>query len=94
LPFLQNYFGILKTFQERITFTIEDNSTIEISSNSGKYALAYAPGEISKSVNLEDPSVTLPADVLATAISKTIFAAGNDDLRPVMSGFFNSLQKV
>jgi DNA polymerase-3 subunit beta len=28
----------------------------------------------------EDPSVTLvPADVLATAISKTIFAAGNDD---------------
>jgi DNA polymerase-3 subunit beta len=38
---------------------------------------------------LEDPSVTLvPADVLATAISKTIFAAGNDDLRPVMSGVF------
>jgi DNA polymerase-3 subunit beta len=29
----------------------------------------------------------VPADVLATAISKTIFAAGNDDLRPVMSGF-------
>jgi DNA polymerase III sliding clamp (beta) subunit (PCNA family) len=28
----------------------------------------------------------VPADVLATAISKTIFAAGNDDLRPVMSG--------
>jgi DNA polymerase-3 subunit beta len=43
----------------------------------------------------EDPSVTLvPADVLATAISKTIFAAGNDDLRPVMSGvFFSFLQK-
>jgi DNA polymerase-3 subunit beta len=41
-----------------------------------------------KAVNLEEPSVTLvPADVLATA-SKTIFAAGNDDLRPVMSGFF------
>jgi hypothetical protein len=33
----------------------------------------------SKAVNLEEPSVTLvPADVLATAISKTI-AAGNDD---------------
>jgi DNA polymerase-3 subunit beta len=30
----------------------------------------------------------VPADVLATAISKTIFAAGNDDLRPVMSGVF------
>jgi DNA polymerase-3 subunit beta len=35
---------------------------------------AYAPGdEFPKSVNLEEPSVTLvPADVLATAISKTI----------------------
>jgi len=30
-------------------------------------------------------------DVLATAISKTIFAAGNDDLRPVMSGVFFQL---
>ena len=82
---------ILKTFPEQpLTFTVEENSTIEISSNSGKYALAYAPGEeFPKAVNLEEPSVTLvPADVLATAISKTIFAAGNDDLRPVMSGVF------
>ena len=82
---------ILKTFPEQpLTFTVEENSTIEISSNSGKYALAYAPGEeFPKSVNLDEPSVTLvPAEVLATAISKTIFAAGNDDLRPVMSGVF------
>ena len=27
-------------------------------------------------------------NILASAISKTIFAAGNDDLRPVMSGVF------
>ncbi|MEC5166378.1 DNA polymerase-3 subunit beta [Flavobacterium sp. PL11] len=82
---------ILKTFPEQpLTFIVEENSTIEISSNSGKYALAYAPGdEFPKSINLDDPSVTLiPAGVLATAISKTIFAAGNDDLRPVMSGVF------
>ena len=40
-------------------------------------------------MNLDNPSTTLvPAEVLATAISKTIFAAGNDDLRPVMSGVF------
>jgi len=85
---------ILKTFPEQpLTFTVEENSTIEISSNSGKYALAYAPGEeFPKSVNLDNPSTTLvPADVLATAISKTIFAAGNDDLRPVMSGVFFSI---
>jgi DNA polymerase-3 subunit beta len=82
---------ILKTFPEQpLTFTVEENSTIEISSNSGKYAIAYAPGEeFPKSVNLDEPSSTVvPSDVLATAISKTIFAAGNDDLRPVMSGVF------
>jgi len=82
---------ILRTFPEQpLTFTVEENSTIEISSNSGKYAIAYAPGiEFPDSVVLENPSSTLvPADVLATAINKTIFAAGNDDLRPVMSGVF------
>ena len=81
----------LKTFPEQpLTFTIEDNNTVEISSNHGKYALAYANGEeFPTAVELKDPSSTkVQGDVLATAISKTIFASGNDDLRPVMSGVF------
>lgn len=81
----------LKTFPEQpLTFVVEDNNTLEISSSHGKYALAYADGaEFPKSVELSDPSsTTLMGDVLSTAISKTIFAAGNDDLRPVMSGVF------
>ncbi len=81
----------LKTFPEQpLTFVIEENNTIEISSNHGKYALAYADGkEFPKAVELEDPSsTTIAGNILATAISKTIFAAGNDDLRPVMSGVF------
>lgn len=81
----------LKTFPEQpLTFTVQDNNLVEISSNSGKYVLAYAAAEeFPKSVTLEDASVTLvPAEVLSTAVSKTIFAAGNDDLRPVMSGVF------
>lgn len=81
----------LKTFPEQpLTFVIEDNNTVEISSNHGKYALAYADGaEFPKAITLEDPSsTTISGDILATAISKTIFAAGNDDLRPVMSGVF------
>ena len=81
----------LKTFPEQpLTFTIEDNSTIEISSNHGKYALAYADAEdFPNVVELKDPSsTTVQGDVLSTAISKTIFASGNDDLRPVMSGVF------
>lgn len=81
----------LKTFPEQpLTFTVKENNTIEISSDVGKYVLAYAEGEeFPKAESLEDPSKTeVPAEVLATAISKTIFAAGNDDLRPVMSGVF------
>ena len=81
----------LKTFPEQpLTFVVEDNNTVEISANNGKYALAYADGqEFPKTVELTDPSsTTLIGDVLATAINKTIFAAGNDDLRPVMSGVF------
>ncbi|MDG1729758.1 MAG: DNA polymerase III subunit beta [Algibacter sp.] len=81
----------LKTFPEQpLTFVVEENNTVEISSNHGKYALAYSNGnEFPKAVALEDPSKTvITGDVLATAISKTIFATGNDDLRPVMSGVF------
>ncbi|HET8736166.1 MAG TPA: DNA polymerase III subunit beta [Pricia sp.] len=81
----------LKTFPEQpLTFVVEDNNTVEISSNHGKYALAYADGaEFPKAVELTDPSsTTLMGDILATAIDKTIFASGNDDLRPVMSGVF------
>ncbi|MEM6720874.1 MAG: DNA polymerase III subunit beta [Bacteroidota bacterium] len=81
----------LKTFPEQpLTFVVEDNNTVEISSNHGKYALAYADGdEFPASVELKEPSsTTIEGHVLATAISKTIFASGNDDLRPVMSGVF------
>ena len=81
----------LKTFPEQpLTFVVEDNNTVEISSNYGKYALAYADGaEFPNTIELADPSsTTILGDILATAISKTIFASGNDDLRPVMSGVF------
>ena len=81
----------LKTFQDQpLTFKTEGDSIIEISSDQGKYDMAYFGGdEFPKSVSLPSPSKTIiPSNILATAISKTIFAAGNDDLRPVMSGVF------
>ena len=76
--------------EQPLTFVIEDNNTIEISSNHGKYALAYASAdEFPNAISLDKASTTVvSADILATAISKTIFATGNDDLRPVMSGVF------
>ena len=81
----------LKTFPEQpLTFKAESDSTIEIISEQGKYDMAYFSGEeFPKAVELPSPSSTeIPSHILATAISKTIFAAGNDDLRPVMSGVF------
>jgi len=81
----------LKTFPNQpLTFKTEDNNTIEISSSQGKYDMAYFDGnEFPKTVSIESPSSTIiPGTILASAISKTIFAAGNDDLRPVMSGVF------
>ena len=81
----------LKTFPDQpLTFKTEGDSIIEISSDQGKYDMAYFGGdEFPKSVSLQSPSKTIvPSNVVATAISKTIFAAGNDDLRPVMSGVF------
>ena len=81
----------LKTFPEQpLTFNILDNNTIEISSNHGKYSLAYANGdEFPKTVSISDASnSTISSQVLFQAINTTIFASGNDDLRPVMSGVF------
>ena len=50
----------LKTFPEQpLTFVVEDNNTVEISSSHGKYALAYADGaEFPRAVDLPDPSST------------------------------------
>ncbi|WP_339662676.1 DNA polymerase III subunit beta [uncultured Polaribacter sp.] len=81
----------LKTFPDQpLTFKTEGDNKIEIISDQGKYDMAYFGGdEFPKAVSLPSPSKTvIPAYILGTAISKTIFAAGNDDLRPVMSGVF------
>src|SRR5690554_7887700 len=71
----------LKTFPEQpLTFTVKENSTIEISSDLGKYVLAYLQGdEFPKAEQLEDPSKTeITAEILQTAISKTIFARSEE----------------
>jgi len=81
----------LKTFPEQpLTFVKTEKNTVEISANNGKYALAYVEGdEFPKAAQLTDAKATqIPSSVLHTAISSTLFASGNDDLRPVMSGVF------
>lgn len=87
----------LKTFADQpLTFDADDkNFGIEISSDNGKYKLAGQNGEeFPKVPELESPSsIEIDSSVLYNAIVKTIFAAGNDELRPVMSGVFFELGK-
>jgi DNA polymerase-3 subunit beta len=87
----------LKTFPEQpLTFSVgEKGSQVEISSDYGKYKLsAFDADDFPKQPVLEGASsLKIPASVLLQAINKTLFATGNDDLRPVMSGVFCQLSK-
>ena len=81
----------LKTFPEQpLTFLKTEKNTVEISANNGKYAVAYVKGEeFPKAAQVTDAKTTqISGNVLYTAINSTLFASGNDDLRPVMSGVF------
>ncbi len=83
---------ILKTMADQpLTFSVNMKLLqIEISSEYGKYKLAgYEGDEYPRTPNLENSGkISIRGDILARAINKTIFAAANDDLRPVMSGIY------
>ena len=87
---------ILKTFADHpLTFTIQDNFGIEISSDYGKYKLSGFDGkEFPRVPEIEQIShLSISAEILLKAINKTLFAAGNDELRPVMSGVYCDINK-
>ena len=79
----------LKTFPDHpLTFSInKENFGVEILSDYGKYKLSGFNGEeFPKTPAIEQSStVEINTKVLLNAINKTLFAAGNDELRPVMS---------
>lgn len=83
---------ILKAFPDiPLTFKIDtDTFGVELVSDAGKYKLSGANGEeFPKTPELEGgSSVEVEGETLVTAINRTLFAAGSDDLRPVMSGIF------
>ena len=87
---------ILKTFEDLpLTFKVDAKTCgVELTSEAGKYKLAGAHAdEFPRTPELEGATaVTLNSDTLADAISRTLFAAGSDDLRPVMSGIFFELR--
>ena len=85
----------LKTFSNQpLTFLVdEETKGIEISSENGNYKLAGQDAkEFPKVPELSSSSSFLiSSSVLLNAINKTLFASGNDELRPVMSGVFCEL---
>ncbi|MCG8576350.1 MAG: DNA polymerase III subunit beta [Flavobacteriales bacterium] len=82
----------LKNFSNQpLSFHIDSsNFGIEISSDYGKYKLVgQNADDFPKSPEIDNPNaLTISGDIISNAIEKTLFATGNDELRPVMSGVF------
>ena len=85
----------LKTFSDiPVQFTINKETLgVEISAGDGKYKLSgHKSDEFPVAPELDETTtVTIGAELLVNAINKTLFAAGSDELRPVMSGVFFEL---
>ena len=83
----------LKEFSEQpLSFTIDENNyAVNMISQNGTYSFVGVNGnEYPEMPSAEGDArqVNIPANVLQTAIEKTIFCTADDDLRPVMNGIF------
>jgi DNA polymerase III subunit beta len=78
-----------------LTFNIDNNFGIEITSDNGKYkVMGENPDNFPKEPSADDAkSFTIKSTGLVTAINKSIFATSTDDLRPAMTGVFFELGK-
>ncbi len=78
-----------------LTFTIDKNFGIEITTDNGKYkVMGENPDNFPKEPSADDASsFTMTCTALVTAINKTLFAVSNDDLRPAMTGVYFELAK-
>lgn len=76
-----------------LSFTIDKNFGIEITSDNGRYkVMGENPENFPKEPSADDTnSFTMPSSALVTAINKTLFAVSNDDLRPAMTGVYFEL---
>src|SRR6195952_2112434 len=86
----------LKNIAEQpLTFTIDKNFSVEITSDNGKYkVMGENPDNFPKEPIADDAnSFTMSSTALVTAINKSLFAVSNDDLRPAMTGVFFELDK-
>jgi len=87
---------LLKEFTDQpLTFKVnQETFQIDIQSASGKFAIVGQNGdEFPKVPELDasKSSITLGSDVFQKAITSTIFATGDDEMRPVMNGIYFEL---
>lgn len=78
-----------------LTFNIDKNYGVEITSDNGKYkVMGENPDNFPKEpVADETSSFKVVSSALVTAINKTLFAVSSDDLRPAMTGVFFEMDK-
>ena len=78
-----------------LTFHIDKNFAVEITSDNGKYkVMGENPDNFPKEPASDDTSsFPVPSSALVTAINKTLFAVSNDDLRPAMTGVYFEMDK-
>jgi len=78
-----------------LTFNIDKNFGVEITSDNGKYkVMGENPDNFPKEPSADGTTAfTMSSSGLLTAINKTLFAVSNDDLRPAMTGVFFELLK-
>ncbi len=78
-----------------LTFNIDKNFAVEITSDNGKYkVMGENPDNFPKEPVADDTnSFTMSSSALLTAVNKTLFAVSSDDLRPAMTGVFFELTK-
>jgi DNA polymerase-3 subunit beta len=83
---------VLKNLPDQpCTFLVDKtNYSVEIAYDNGKSRMVGFNGDdFPRTPSIENSTtVKMSGEIISKAINKTLFATGNDDLRPVMSGVF------
>jgi DNA polymerase-3 subunit beta len=83
---------VLKNLPDQPCTFLVDKATysIEIAYDNGKSKMVGYNGDEFPRIPLieRSSSIKIAGEIISKAINKTLFATGNDDLRPVMSGVF------
>ena len=88
---------IMKNFPDvPVTVSVaEDTLAVVLRAGDGQYKLSgHKSDEFPQIPVMEDTQVwEIPADILAAGFEKTVFATGNDEIRPIMSGVLMEMKE-